>query len=112
MGWVNSQCLLLGQFFVLVDSLTAIPGISKTSIGLSRPGSAKLTGSQSVDKEGNLHLKLQITGVNGFSGWPGAPKGDIKINLNLIVTPDGKVGIDKGSESTNYPAILGQPVRS
>jgi hypothetical protein len=45
-----------------------------------------------------------MTGVNGFSGFPGAPEGTITLNVNLVVTPDGKVGIE-GGERTAYPSV-------
>lgn len=86
------------------SKLHATPGRSDILIeGLGLKGGATLTGSQSVDKEGNLHLKLQITGTNAFSGLPGAPEGHIQINVNLIVTPDGRVGIE-GGDRTAYPS--------
>jgi RHS repeat-associated protein len=59
--------------------------------------------SKSVDKEGNFHVSLQITGKSGVSSV--VDLGTIQINLNLIVTPDGKVGVEQGSASTNYPSI-------
>jgi hypothetical protein len=45
-----------------------------------------------------------MTGINGFSGYPGAPDGAIVLNVNLVVTPDGKVGIE-GGERTAYPSV-------
>lgn len=62
--------------------------------------SAKIT---SIDKNGNIHLQVTITGINGWSGAPGAPEGDIRLNVNLVVTPDGKVGIE-GGDRTAYPS--------
>ena len=58
----------------------------------------------SIDRNGNAHLAITMTGVNGFSGLPGAPAGAITLNVNLIVTPDGKVGIE-GGERTAYPSV-------
>jgi len=84
------------------------PGVSKPRIpifGLRGEMTTDVT-SKSVDKEGNLHISLEITGLNGFSAATGVGTDEkIRINLNLIVTPDGKVGVEKGSESTNYPSI-------
>lgn len=81
-------------------------GVSRPRVpvlpGLRGEGTADVT-SSSVDKQGNLHVSLKITGTSGFSD--AVDLGTIQINLNLIVTPDGKVGVEKGSESTNYPSI-------
>jgi len=83
-------------------------GVSKPRIavfGLPGEVTANVT-STNVDKEGNYHVSLQITGLNGFSASTGIGSDEkIRINLNLVVTPDGKVGVEKGSESTNYPSI-------
>jgi hypothetical protein len=38
-----------------------------------------------------------------MSSLPGAPEGHIQVNINLIVTPDGRVGIE-GGERTAYPS--------
>jgi hypothetical protein len=62
---------------------------------------AKIT---SVDKDGNAHIHLTMTGTNGWSGTPGAPQGEIQVNVNLVVTPDGKVGIE-GGDRTAYPSV-------
>ena len=103
---VEVKGLITRSDFSWNTSLKATPGRSEVLVeGLGLKGTVTLNGSQSVDKEGNLHLKLQIKGVNAFSGLPGAPKGAIQINLNLVVTPDGKVGIESNSASTNYPSI-------
>jgi len=66
-------------------------------------GTITVDPKQTVDKEGNLHLQLKITGESGLAGVPGAPEGKIQINVNLIVTPDGRVGIE-GGERTMYPS--------
>jgi hypothetical protein len=52
----------------------------------------------SKDDKGNTNIDLKSTGTSGFkeAGVSGAPTGDIVTNLNLVVTPDGKVGIDGG----------------
>jgi RHS repeat-associated protein len=83
--------------------LTATPGTSETRIGLSRPGTATLAVNANENKDGNLIVNVRTTGDNGFKGWPGAPEGTIQINVTLIVTPDGKVGIESG-ERTAYPS--------
>lgn len=70
--------------FAWNSKLTVTAGRSEVlTEGFGLLGKAKITGGgQTVDKDGNLHLKLRITGVNGFSGLPGAPEGEIKINAN------------------------------
>jgi RHS repeat-associated protein len=83
--------------------LTATAGTSHLLVGPGLAGTATLSVTQNVDKEGNLHVQVKTTGDNGFSGLPGAPAGQIQINVNLIVTPDGKVGIESG-ERTAYPS--------
>lgn len=87
-------------------TLDPVPGVSEPRIpvapGLRGQATADVI-SSSVDKQGNLHLSLKMTGINGYSSV--VDLGTIQINLNLIVTPDGKVGVEKGSESTNYPSI-------
>jgi len=35
-----------------------------------------------------------LTGINGFSGIPTEPEGQISLNVNLIISPGGKVGIE------------------
>ncbi len=103
---VQVQGIITRSDFAWNANLHATAGRSDVLIeGLGLKGTVTLNGTKDVDKQGNLHLHLQITGKNGFSGAPGAPEGEIKININLTVTSDGKVGIDKGSESTNYPSI-------
>jgi RHS repeat-associated protein len=74
-------------------------------VELSREGTLNLEiKTTSIDKDGNAHLAITMTGVNGFSGFPGAPAGAITLNVNLVVTPDGKVGVE-GGERTAYPSV-------
>ncbi|HEV7747809.1 MAG TPA: discoidin domain-containing protein [Pyrinomonadaceae bacterium] len=101
---VQVQGLISRSAFAWNSSLHATAGRSEILIeGLGLKGHATVKGSQSIDKEGNLHLSLQITGTNAFSGVPGAPEGHIQINVNLLVTPDGKVGIEGGGR-TAFPS--------
>jgi len=89
--------------------LEARAGLSEARVPVVPPLRGAVTmdvGPRTTDKEGNLHFAVQITGTNGFSAATGiGDSNKIQINLNLIVTPNGKVGIEKGSESTNYPSI-------
>lgn len=89
--------------------LEPIPGRSEPRIPIVSGLLGKVTldaTSKSVDKDGNFHITLKITGVNGFSAATGIGDSEkIQINLKLVITPDGKVGVEKGSESTNYPSI-------
>jgi len=82
--------------------------VSKAVTGvveLRRQGTLDLEiNTTSIDKDGNAHLAITMTGVNGFSGFPGAPAGAITLNVNLVITPDGKVGIE-GGERTAYPSV-------
>jgi RHS repeat-associated protein len=106
---VQVQGIFTRGHFDWSASLKPQPGITEPRIslgyGLEGQVTANVT-SKSVDKEGNFHISLQITGINGFSALTGIGDSEkIKINLNLIVTPDGKVGVEPGSASTNYPSI-------
>ncbi|MEO7539124.1 MAG: hypothetical protein ABIV21_03810, partial [Pyrinomonadaceae bacterium] len=47
---------------------------------------------------------LSVDATNGFSGY-GGPAGDIAFDLNLVVSGDGKVGIEEGSQSRTYPTL-------
>jgi RHS repeat-associated protein len=86
--------------------LKGFAGKTRVEVGgmleVNRNGSiqwdAKVT---SVDKDGNAHLSVTMTGMNGFSAL--GPPGAIQINVNLVVTPDGKVGIESGGR-TAYPS--------
>jgi hypothetical protein len=74
-------------------------------VEVDRPGTIKFdVKTTSIDKDGNAHLSITMTGINGFSELPGAPAGEITLNVNLVVTPDGKVGIE-GGERTAYPSV-------
>jgi RHS repeat-associated protein len=74
-------------------------------VEVDRPGTIKFdVKTTSIDKDGNAHLSITMTGINGFSGYPGAPAGAITLNVNLVVTPDGKVGVE-GGERTAYPSV-------
>lgn len=42
--------------------------------------------------------------TNGFSGY-GGPEGDIAFDLNLVVTNEGKVGLEEGSQTRTYPTL-------
>lgn len=88
--------------------LTGQPGVSKAVIlgfEKSLPGTINwAVKTTSIDKDGNAHLTITMTGINGFSGMPGAPAGEITLNVNLVVTPDGKVGIEGGAR-TAYPSV-------
>jgi RHS repeat-associated protein len=84
-------------------------GVSHAVIGgvieLTKPGKINFdVKTTSIDKDGNAHMSISMTGINGFSGYPGGPAGAIRLNVNLIVTPDGKVGIE-GGERTAYPSV-------
>jgi len=90
-------------------SLKPVPGISEPRIPIAPglQGTVTLDAtSKSIDKDGNFHITLKITGLNGFSSATGIGDSEkIQINLKLVITQDGKVGVEKGSESTNYPSI-------
>jgi hypothetical protein len=87
------------------------PGISKIGPfdkGAAQfPGVANSNGTQvQRDSKGDTHIDLKSTGTNGAkeAGIPFAPAGDIVTNLKIIVTADGKVGLE-GGERTSYPSL-------
>jgi hypothetical protein len=103
------QGVLTRGHFGWSASLEARPGLSEPRIGIVSGLKGKVTldkTSERVDKDGNYHVALKITGLNGFSAATGFGDSEkIVINVNLIITPDGKVGIERGSDSTNYPSM-------
>jgi RHS repeat-associated protein len=106
---VQVQGVITRGHFGWSAELKADAGVTRLAIGVVPGFKGKVTldkTSESVDKNGNYHIGLKITGTNGFSAAFG--KGDqekIVINVNLVITPDGKVGIEQGSKSTNYPSM-------
>jgi len=100
---IQVQGLISRSDFAWNTTLKPKASDSHLLIGPGFPGKITVDPNQRVDKEGNLHLQLQITGDNGLAGVPGAPEGKIQININLIVTPDGRVGIE-GGDRTAYPS--------
>jgi RHS repeat-associated protein len=101
---IQVQGLISRSTFAWDTSLKGRAGDSHLLIGPGFQGKITVDPNQKVDKEGNLHLQLKITGENGLAEVPGAPGGKIQININLIVTPDGRVGIE-GGDRTAYPSI-------
>jgi RHS repeat-associated protein len=84
-------------------------GVSQAVVGgvveLGAQGTIKYdVKTTGIDKDGTAHLAITMTGINGFSSVPGAPQGEITLNVNLVVTPDGKVGIE-GGDRTAYPSV-------
>jgi RHS repeat-associated protein len=106
---VQVQGIFTRGHFDWSASLQPRPGVSEPRISFGYGLEGKVTAdvtSKSVDKEGNFHVSLKITGTNGFSALTGIGDSEkIQINVNLVVTPGGKVGIERGSESTNYPSM-------
>src|ERR1051326_7894283 len=59
--------------------LKGYPGVSQAVIlakTVARQGTINFdVKTTSIDKDGNAHLSITMTGINGFSGYPGAPAG-------------------------------------
>jgi RHS repeat-associated protein len=76
---------------------------------IEAPGTAKtdITDAK-TDKNGTTTFTSTTTGETGFAKvpviGPAASPGTIDINLNVVVTKDGKVGLNEGGASKNYPS--------
>jgi RHS repeat-associated protein len=78
-----------GKSSVLVEGL-GIQGTANTQ-----------TSKPSVDDKGNTHFNVTTSATNGFGGsiFP-----SIDLSINVIVTSDGKVGIE-GGRRDGYPSL-------
>jgi len=65
---------------------------------------ANITNKKRTD-EGDTTFTLNILALNGLAGVPAAPKDPIDINLNFVLTNQGKVGLGPGSNQTGYPSV-------
>ena len=79
-----------------------------TSVVLAEPIARKGTASSTiskpaVDKDGNTVFSVALTAANGFSFIPGSPQ-SIDLNIQLVVTPDGKIGVGGGTRD-GYPSL-------
>ena len=86
-----------------VSNFDARAGTSTAFAGtLSGAGSihANITDKKRTE-EGDTTFTLSILALNGLAGAPTAPKDPIDINLNFVVTSQGKVGLGPGSSQTD-----------
>jgi hypothetical protein len=43
--------------------------------------------------------------MNGLAKLPWAPKNSIDFKFNIVVTPDGKVGLGSGGRTGGFPSV-------
>ena len=58
--------------------------------------------SPNKDEKGNLYFQIS---QHGTSSTPMALAGSIDNHLNMVVTPDGKVGVTPSSTAKDYPSL-------
>mgnify|MGYP000105995455 CR=1 FL=1 len=77
------------------------------SIMLARgQGTATTTLSHATrGADGTIGFTMQTTATNGLRDKPGAPKDSIDFKMNILVTPDGRVGLAPGGRTDGYPSI-------
>lgn len=80
--------------------------INILGIEYSQKGSTitEVTQLSKADESGNKTFSVATEGLNGLSHLPGAPKETIKTQLDFVVSPEGKIGLDGGMR-TAYPSI-------
>jgi RHS repeat-associated protein len=87
---------------------TTTPGVSTASAGpfaISRTGTASTTLSgATVQSDGTIGVTAQTAATNGLRNFPTAPKDSIDFKINLVITPDGRVGL-AGGRTDGYPSI-------
>jgi RHS repeat-associated protein len=93
---IDSQSVRAGR------SEVNIPGV--LTIGSQGTATAPIS-NEKVAADGTLSFTVTIKAENGFKGAPGAPGEAIDIQINLVVTPDGKVGIGPDSVRDGYPSL-------
>jgi RHS repeat-associated protein len=72
---------------------------------LGRKGTATSTVSEPVrDDKGNMTVTVSTTARNGLAFLPGAPKDSIDMTITLIITPEGRVGVQGGTRD-GYPSL-------
>jgi RHS repeat-associated protein len=69
-----------------------------------RQGSKSDSITTTKDAKGNTLLAIQATAANGFRG-KGGPRGTIRLDLLVRISPDGKVAIGDSSRATIYPSL-------
>jgi len=57
-----------------------------------------------VDEDGNTRFTVTISALNGLHNVRGAPKDPIDMQITLVVTPDGRVGI-AGGKRDGFPSL-------
>jgi RHS repeat-associated protein len=81
-------------------------GVSKALGGLiSNKGTSTTSPiTPTTDDNGTTHFTVNNTAMNGLHDLPGAPKDSIKTTINMDITSEGKVGIERGMR-TVYPSL-------
>ena len=82
------------------QSETIIPGLS------AQGHTEMIPVGVTTDAQGNRNFEVNFVAINGFAGWPGAPAGSIKADLNFSVTPNGQVSLNYDNSSiTGFPSF-------
>jgi hypothetical protein len=82
------------------DESMARSGIIFKDVGPQGTGGSEVS-SPSKDKEGNMYFHIHQVGTTTS---PAAVFGSIENHLNMVVTPDGKVGVTPSSTVKDYPS--------
>jgi RHS repeat-associated protein len=85
-------------------SSVGLPGLGLEGPGRRGSIHANITNQRRTD-EGDTTFTLNILAQNGLAALPTAPKDPIDINLNFVVTREGKVGLAPGGTQTGYPSV-------
>ena len=82
------------------DETMGTSGIIFKDVGPQGTGGSEVS-SPSKDKEGNMYFQIHQVGTTStiFSAF-----GSIENHLNMVVTPDGKVGVTPSSTAKDYPS--------
>lgn len=83
------------------DEAMGRSGIVFKDVGPKGSGGSEVS-SPNKDGKGNVYFQIHQVGT---SNTPAALIGDIENHLNMVVTPDGKVGITESSTAKDYPSL-------
>jgi hypothetical protein len=83
------------------DEAMGTSGILFKGAGLKGTGGVQVSSPPGKDEQGNLYFQINQHGTSKFLG----ALGSIDNHLNMVVTPDGKVGITPSSTAKDYPSL-------
>ena len=84
------------------DETMGRSGIVIKDLGLQGSGGSQVS-EPNKDKQGNVYFQISQHGDSAMN--VGGSVGTIDNRLNIVVTPDGKVGITPSSTAKDYPSL-------